>query len=125
MMPGPGHFNVKQVSCDRADIPIKGTGYKMEQQTNGGTGSKQDVPGPDHYKINYAPMEEVPPKWTVPKDPFNNFIDKAVRVTLLDKKKGTALPGPGHFPVHNVPHDKITRGTLLAQTRGISRTPMS
>merc|ERR1712039_649807 len=97
----------------------------MEEQKTQGRGSAEPNIGPGTYKINYGPTEDKLPNWTVPKDPFNNFIDKATRETMIDKKKMKEMPGPGTYPLQGFDLNKLSRGTMHASLRGISRSTMS
>lgn len=81
--------------------------------------------GPDHYQIKKDQVEHRMPNYTWPKESGANFIEKAVRSTLLDNKSKIPQPGPGHHNSHMVDHYKTTRGTKSAQLRGIGRSPLT
>jgi len=72
---------------------------------------------PNHYNPQYIHAEERLPNWTVPKAKGNNFVDKAVRSKMLDKK--TPFPGPGQNDV--IEMSLVTRGTKKLTLSGLSR----
>merc|ERR1712113_1355152 len=105
---------------------IKGTvSYGREANKTQTKGNPEKPIGPADYQLNWNQLDERRPQYSVPKDPFNNFIDKAVRDTLVDHRKKQELPGPGTYPMQNFNHDRTSRGTMHAQLRSISRTTMS
>lgn len=126
-VPAPGQYDPKTsfkagLTLDR----IAGTvSYGRESNRTSGKGTKAKEIGPTDYTLNWNQLEEVPPKYSVPKDPCNNFIDKAVRDTYVDRRGKQEMPGPGTYNLQNFDHNRTSRGTMLAQVRGISRTAMS
>jgi len=126
MVPGPGHFDPKPYFKSGVGGRITGTvSYGRESNRTSGKGTKAKEIGPTDYNINYNQLEEVPPKYTVPKDPCNNFIDKAVRDTFVDRRGKKEMPGPGTYNMQDFDYNRTSRGTQLAQVRGISRCAMS
>lgn len=142
--PGPGQYEMKHHSCDRVDVKTTGSvGWKHEMSKSypKPEGKKPQMPAPTHYNPNWTPLEDKLPHWTVPKEDGKNFLDKAVRESMILQREAVHkfidLPGPGHYgakegkgkaALGNTPlfNDfKLSRGTKATQLRGLSKSPVS
>lgn len=133
-MPAPGHYYAKdmtkaQVLSNKMNPrSIKMTEWKYEmQKSESRLGKKPEEIGPNHYNPKWNQCEDKEPYYSVPKEPLNNFLDKAVRekMTSTRPKPGLPIPGPGTYNMQNFPLHKTSRGTFHAQLKGLSRCPVS
>lgn len=94
------------------------TGPSMELKiSENRKGPKKDEIAPNRYNLNHGPVEDLAPKYSVPKDHGNNFVDKCVKAKMIDKK--TQMPAPGKHDLIDL--NKITRGTKLLSLGGLGR----
>jgi hypothetical protein len=124
-VPGPGHFDPKPYFKSGIETKITGTvSYSREVIRTSGRGTAAKEIGPTDYNLNFNQRDEIPPKYTVPKDPCNNFIDKAVRDTYVDRRAKKEMPGPGTYNLQDFDINRTSRGTMHSQLRGITRNTM-
>lgn len=125
-LPGAGHYEPKQTSCDRLDPKLKGT-VSWEKEVGKTPKRSQPVKelGPDQYYPSQSQVHERSPNYTVSKEKSNNFIDKSVKEKLVDLRTRKEMPGPGTYNMDTFNDDKISRGTRHLQLRGLSRSPLS
>jgi hypothetical protein len=125
-VPGPGHFDPKPFFKSSVESHVRGTvSYGKEISKHPTRGNPEKQIGPSDYHLSWSQIDELPPKYTVPKDPCNNFIDKAVRDTMVDRRGKKEMPGPGTYNLQDFDDSRTSRGTRLAQIRGITRCPIS
>lgn len=138
-VPGPVYFESNSKPRPKASNRLDGAlvgALDWDRETKQSESKKQPETsiGPDHYKgISWSQMEESEPKYSVPKEKAQNFLDKAVKEKMFwDKPKdGNArvkreMPGPGTYDKdNNFDLSKTSRGTFHLQLRGLSRSSAS
>lgn len=125
-LPGAGSYEAKNASCDRLDIKVKGaTSWDKEVTRCARRKPPEKEVGPDHYNPSHAQVYERSANFSVPKSKGNNFVDKAVRSKLLDPRTKKEMPGPGTYDNHKMNDEKISKGTMHLQLRGLSRSAAS
>jgi len=125
-LPGAGSYEATTASCDRLDIKVKGTTSWSQEVTRA---ARRKAPekevSPDQYTPSHSLVQDRAPNFSVAKSKGNNFVDKAVRSKMLDSRTRKELPGPGTYNNHNMNDDKISKGTMQLQLRGLSRSAAS
>lgn len=133
-VPAPGQYHsVDKICRNQLDSKLsKMTDWTKEQvKTKSRNPPKPSEPAPGHYPtdVGWKAMEERIPNYSVPKEKATNFLDKAVKETMLpssDPKKKIPRPGPGHFlPSEHFKLEKTSRGSYLMQLRGLAKSPAS
>jgi hypothetical protein len=132
-LPAPGQYHAKDISkaqcfTNRLNTkPIKITPWDKEGSKAASKKVHVEEIGPGHYTPSWDSSMDREPKFSVPKEPCSNFLDKAVgeRMIKMPGAKPIPLPGPGQYSTQTVPHGKISRGTMHSQLRGLSRNPAS
>lgn len=131
--PAPGHYHASDILKSQVltnklnNRAVKMPEWKLEMsKSESRLGPKPAEIGPNHYNPKFESMEDKPPVFSVPKAPESNFLDKAVKETMVQLRP-TRLPrpGPGQYNMQNFNLAKTSRGTFHAQLRGLSRTPVS
>jgi len=115
--PSPGQYHTtNQILRNKLEVHKGAANMEMKATQSRKAAAKPEI-APNHYNPQYQHAEEKLPNWTVPKAQGNNFVDKAVRSKMLDKK--TPYPSPGQ---HNlIALSLVSRGTKQLQVGGLGR----
>jgi len=113
--PGQYHSGGPQILRNKLEVHHGAPNMEIKKAESRKAAAKPEI-APNHYNPQY-PHEEKLPNWTVPKAQGNNFVDKAVRSKMLDKK--TPFPSPGQ---HNlIGLNTVSRGTKQLSVGGLGR----
>lgn len=102
-LPGPGNYSPQPKKCDRPDSHVKKTldwRRQMQKTTSPMAGKHEEFAAkvsPSTYHIDRSPTEVREPIYSVPKDPHANFLDKAVKETMVDHRQKKELPAPATY----------------------------
>jgi len=126
-LPGAGSYEAKtRASCNRLDIKVKGaTSWDKEVTRAARRKAPEKEVSPDQYTPSHSLVQDRVPNYSISKDKGNNFVDKAVRSKMLDVRTKKELPGPGTYNNHKMNDEKISKGTMQLQLRGMSRSAAS
>lgn len=125
-LPAPGQYFKEpssQVLRNKLEVHAGSPSFEKKH-----TESRKPPAGPGIAPSKYEPQwthsEERFPSWGFPKAKGNNFVDKAVRGKMLDKK--TPLPSPGMHdkagkPIPDTNLSLTSRGTKQLQLGGFGR----
>jgi hypothetical protein len=114
--PGQYHTGSAQVLRNRLELHHGAPNFDDKKLTSKKAPPKADI-APNHYSPTYIHTEERLPNYSVPKALGTNYVDKAVRSKMLDKK--TPYPGPGQNDLIDL--SKVSRGTTKLMLGGLGR----
>merc|ERR1712118_371910 len=108
MVPAPGKYEIKDMR--KITVP------QFDRSKNG-SGKTVPMPGPGHYKVSHALVDERTPMWAQDKQAVKTFVDTIKQ----DKSK---LPAPGHCGIpdskHADMHGSRNHAKMLLHSRDVS-----
>lgn len=97
------------------DAHVRTPGFKVGTTLSRAEKRKQ-LPGPNHYSINWTSLNDQAPNYSYGKEKGGKFVD-------LASKASGKVPGPGAY--NSTGMSKVSRGTKWCQIMGIGRSALS